>query len=562
MVLFAAYMRLWQARWWEVGLILAAVLSVSAIAQEPATSGSAAQAAARIRDLQAEADQLARAAGTLLTDLRRLEIARQIKSQEVQKAELELAMLAKSQEAMEQRLASIAAERAAATPLVHERLVAIYKRGRGGYLRLLVQADNLQQLGRLSRGVASVARLDQLRVDAQRRTVREEQAALGELAARRAQAAGARDAAAAARRDLDAAIAAQAKRIDEVDQRRDLAAQYVGELQAAQTRLQQRLENSKAPATSLPILPFRGMLDWPVNGRLLASFGRGSADRLGTAVVRNGIEISTIEAQQVRAVHAGTVSYAAPFAGFGTLVIVDHGTNAFSLYGHLSRTLVTEGATGRAQRGHRTGRPQSSRCAVALFRAAHRRAPGRSRTMAQEFSMKSRGRLGVLMVSVPVLAFAVIGGFMGKAMARQESLPVPPHLRGRRHPDRQQLRRGSAGRQGDGRARCTGWPTASIPTARISTPTQVKAFDKNERRGQRTHRARADATVLPARDRRARRLARGARRPAAGRLHPRHRRPVDARHLGLRGHAPARRQAGHQGHARGAARQRRGAAPG
>ncbi len=35
--------------------------------------------------------------------------------------------------------------------------------------------------------------------------------------------------------------------------------------------------------------------------------------------------------------------------------------------------------------------------------------------------MKSRGRLIVLMVSVPVLAFAVIGGFMGKAMAREES---------------------------------------------------------------------------------------------------------------------------------------------
>jgi septal ring factor EnvC (AmiA/AmiB activator) len=87
------------------------------------------------------------------------------------------------------------------------------------------------------------------------------------------------------------------------------------------------------------------MLDWPVNGRLLAVFGRGSADRLAAAVVRNGIEISTIEAQQVRAVHPGTVSYAAPFAGFGTLVIIDHGNNAFSLYGHLAQTLVTEGAT-------------------------------------------------------------------------------------------------------------------------------------------------------------------------------------------------------------------------
>jgi carboxyl-terminal processing protease len=33
--------------------------------------------------------------------------------------------------------------------------------------------------------------------------------------------------------------------------------------------------------------------------------------------------------------------------------------------------------------------------------------------------MTSRGRLGVLIVSVPVLVFAVVGGFMGQAMARQ-----------------------------------------------------------------------------------------------------------------------------------------------
>ena len=38
--------------------------------------------------------------------------------------------------------------------------------------------------------------------------------------------------------------------------------------------------------------------------------------------------------------------------------------------------------------------------------------------------MKSRGRLGVLLISAPVLAFAIIGGFMGQAMARQESYQV------------------------------------------------------------------------------------------------------------------------------------------
>ncbi len=35
--------------------------------------------------------------------------------------------------------------------------------------------------------------------------------------------------------------------------------------------------------------------------------------------------------------------------------------------------------------------------------------------------MRSRSRLFVLFVSIPVIAFAVIGGFMGKAMAREES---------------------------------------------------------------------------------------------------------------------------------------------
>jgi carboxyl-terminal processing protease len=35
--------------------------------------------------------------------------------------------------------------------------------------------------------------------------------------------------------------------------------------------------------------------------------------------------------------------------------------------------------------------------------------------------MKSRGRLFVLIVSLPVIAFAVVGGFMGKAMAQEEA---------------------------------------------------------------------------------------------------------------------------------------------
>jgi lipoprotein NlpD/lipoprotein YgeR len=45
----------------------------------------------------------------------------------------------------------------------------------------------------------------------------------------------------------------------------------------------------------------------------------------------------------VQAVHSGTVSYADAFAGFGNLVIVDHGGNNYTLYGYLSSASVKVG---------------------------------------------------------------------------------------------------------------------------------------------------------------------------------------------------------------------------
>jgi carboxyl-terminal processing protease len=41
--------------------------------------------------------------------------------------------------------------------------------------------------------------------------------------------------------------------------------------------------------------------------------------------------------------------------------------------------------------------------------------------MAQEITMKSRGRVLILAVSIPIIVFAVVGGFMSKASAREDS---------------------------------------------------------------------------------------------------------------------------------------------
>src|SRR6185295_3580273 len=114
--------------------------------------------------------------------------------------------------------------------------------------------------------------------------------------------------------------------------KRDLNAQLAGELLAAQQKLQAALRDlgsggPAADAALLPLKPFRGELDWPVAGAQTRRFGRGSAS--------NGIEIAAEDGADARAVHDGTVAFAGTFSGFGNLVILDHGSQNFSLYGDL-----------------------------------------------------------------------------------------------------------------------------------------------------------------------------------------------------------------------------------
>ena len=155
--------------------------------------------------------------------------------------------------------------------------------------------------------------------------------------------AAARDAATKAAASLDALV-------NDIDARRDLNARLVGELQAAQKRLQKAVADMAHDPkpdgghVSLPLRAFKGELDWPASGRLLSRFGRQLNPRFHTSVASNGVLIGAAQGTPVRAVHEGTVAFAEPFPGFGNLVIVDHGNLAFTMYGHLADITAKAGS--------------------------------------------------------------------------------------------------------------------------------------------------------------------------------------------------------------------------
>ena len=79
----------------------------------------------------------------------------------------------------------------------------------------------------------------------------------------------------------------------------------------------------------------------------------GGRTAAGPGTSSTGIEVRAADAGAVRAIHDGTIAFAGNFAGFGNLVILDHGSQAFSLYGDLLDIGVSKGS--RVDRGQTLG---------------------------------------------------------------------------------------------------------------------------------------------------------------------------------------------------------------
>jgi septal ring factor EnvC (AmiA/AmiB activator) len=352
MLALALYTR--PVKWWSLALTVVltslAAGEASSQAQAPPdrarTEALARRVNERVRALQREAERLAGEARTIVGDLRKLEVERDLQNERLALAEAEVvASQAELKEASD-RLAQLEQQRVAQLPDLKAQLVDLYKRGRGGYARLLLEADGVRDLGRTTRAVSALVRINEQRVADHKRTLDNLRAERGKLEQKTAELqknqANARRARAAAER----AVGARTALIEPIDQRRDLNAQLAGELQMANERLQQQVANLSAgrPAESVdvPVAAFRGALEWPAAGRVAGRFGEGST-RVGGSTARNGIDIAAPEGGPVTAVHGGTVAYAEPFSGFGNLVIINHGRETYSLYGYLASTSVERG---------------------------------------------------------------------------------------------------------------------------------------------------------------------------------------------------------------------------
>ena len=82
---------------------------------------------------------------------------------------------------------------------------------------------------------------------------------------------------------------------------------------------------------------------WPIDGRLMSSFGRRSDPFSGEGAYHSGVDISAPTGTPVKAAADGLVTYAQYFGGYGRLVVITHNNGMQTCYGHLSKFDVIAG---------------------------------------------------------------------------------------------------------------------------------------------------------------------------------------------------------------------------
>jgi septal ring factor EnvC (AmiA/AmiB activator) len=121
---------------------------------------------------------------------------------------------------------------------------------------------------------------------------------------------------------------------------------HLDELRFQAERLNQLIykKSSKEDLRIIDVDRLKGKLIWPVEGKIISSFGRKRSTRFNTYIFNNGIKIQPSDSDRVRAVYFGEVIYADYFmGGYGNLIIVEHAKNFHSLYGHCERFIKKPG---------------------------------------------------------------------------------------------------------------------------------------------------------------------------------------------------------------------------
>jgi len=118
-----------------------------------------------------------------------------------------------------------------------------------------------------------------------------------------------------------------------------------------QVREREKRGGKGAPAPERPgsadaarrFAAFPGGMTTPLSGRIVTRFGKQHDPTFDVTIENRGVEIEGPSAAPVQSVGKGEVAFAGSVSGFGNVLILQHGSGLFSVYGKLDSFAVRQG---------------------------------------------------------------------------------------------------------------------------------------------------------------------------------------------------------------------------
>lgn len=104
----------------------------------------------------------------------------------------------------------------------------------------------------------------------------------------------------------------------------------------------EKLRNEKKLISETEITNMKGKLPWPIDGIIISKFGTFQNPNLKTLTENTGIDIKAKDGTEVKSVFDGIVTTITYIRGYGNTIILDHGSNFYTVYTHVSDVEVEE----------------------------------------------------------------------------------------------------------------------------------------------------------------------------------------------------------------------------
>jgi septal ring factor EnvC (AmiA/AmiB activator) len=297
--------------------------------------------------------QVQRREGSILQSLGKIQGDLEKKTKELKLASASLATIIAAMEKIESEVEDLSVSVAERRELLKKRVSALYRWHRGASLFVIFNGDmSLGAFLQRKRYLEATVAFDQDLVRQLDEEIQHQETLRRDLAEKREELDRRRNALTRIKESVNREAEKKRALLASLRREKESRIQVLKELEQAAIRLEKMMQEISRRAVRKPAEPpsgiglaaLRGKLEWPVKGAITSPFGKAKHREFTAEVFRKGIAIEAPAGEEIKVVERGRVVFADHFAGYGKMVIVDHGERYFTIYAHLSEILTKIGS--------------------------------------------------------------------------------------------------------------------------------------------------------------------------------------------------------------------------